>query len=457
MKRTQKKVTAMLILMMVLVFGGQIQAAAKTYTMYVGRTYTLRQSGAKKWTTSNKKIAKVNSKSGKVTPLRAGRATIKAKKKKGTAAFRIIVKKPYISKTKLTLQKGKTATLKLTGTTAKTWKSSKSSIVSVSSKGTVKAKAPGTAVITVRGSDRKTYQCKITVPKPPVPQKQPETEKKQSETEKQTEPQKEPPTEPQTEPVPEKFNGYLIMHRGYQKIAPENTLSAYRLAAEMGYRYVECDIQFTQDSVPMLLHDYTVTRTSNAASVTIKTKLSDMTLEEVKQLDFGSWKSPNYAGEKIPTFREFLELCQQYGLHPYVELKLNGMQKANDNAATRKEKVRMLYITACNLNMQNQITWISFDPTLLCYMRDIDKTSELGWLRGNEINPSTIAGARALQQNKDGTMHKVYIMPFTNKLSDEMLEECKKYNIGLIAQGIHTQAAKDKMGSYYTAGISNGF
>ena len=92
MKRTQKKVTAMLILMMVLVFGGQIQAAAKTCTMYVGRTYTLRQSGAKKWTTSNKKIAKVNSKSGKVTPLRAGRATIKAKKKKGTAAFRIIVK-----------------------------------------------------------------------------------------------------------------------------------------------------------------------------------------------------------------------------------------------------------------------------------------------------------------------------------------------------------------------------
>jgi len=431
-------ITAAMLVVLVLAFGMQAGAATKTYTMYVGKTYRIKQSGVKKWTTSNKKIAAIGSKNGKIKPKRPGTVTIKAKKKKKTVKFKVIVKKPYISKTSLELEKGQTATLKLTGTTAKSWKSSKSSVVSVTSKGKIRAKAAGMATITVRGSNKKTYQCRVTVPKPYVPPKQPEPAPEPA-------PQPEPETEPQM-PEPGPFTGYLIMHRGYNKVAPENTLAAFRLAAEMGYKAVECDIQFTKDGVPVVIHDSSVTRTSNVAIVETelfgakKRKLSELTFDEVRQLDFGSWKAEAYAGEKIPSFQEFLELCKQYGLHPYIELKSNG-------------DLPLLYSMTVSTGMQNQVTWISFDINLLNRMKHISSTAELGWLRSGLINPSTIAGARAIQL----PTNKVYLMPKTWNLSADMLKECWKYNIGLIAQSIYSQQDQDKMNSYYTAGITNGF
>lgn len=440
MRRMKRFITAAMLLVLILAFGMQAGAATKTYTMYVGKTYRIKQSGVKKWTTSNKKIAAIGSKNGKIKPKRPGTVTIKAKKKKKTVKFKVIVKKPYISKTSLELEKGQTATLKLTGTTAKSWKSSKSSVVSVTSKGKIRAKAAGMATITVRGSNKKTYQCRVTVPKPYVPPKQPEPEPAPEPA-----PQPEPETEPQM-PEPGPFTGYLIMHRGYNKVAPENTLAAFRLAAEMGYKAVECDIQFTKDGVPVVIHDSSVTRTSNVAIVETelfgakKRKLSELTFDEVRQLDFGSWKAEAYAGEKIPSFQEFLELCKQYGLHPYIELKSNG-------------DLPLLYSMTVSTGMQNQVTWISFDINLLNRMKHISSTAELGWLRSGLINPSTIAGARAIQL----PTNKVYLMPKTWNLSADMLKECWKYNIGLIAQSIYSQQDQEKMNSYYTAGITNGF
>ena len=86
-------------------------------------------------------------------------------------------------------------------------------------------------------------------------------------------------------------------------------------------------------------------------------------------------------------------------------------------------------------------------------MKGIAPTAELGWLRSGTINPSTIAGARAIQLSTN----KVYLMPKTWNLSNDMLKECWKYNIGLIAQSIYSQLDQSKMNSYYTAGITNGF
>ena len=438
MRRMKRFITAAMLLVLILAFGMQAGAATKTYTMYVGKTYRIKQSGVKKWTTSNKKIATIGKKNGKIKPKRPGTVTIKAKKKRKTVKFKVIVKKPYISKRSLKLEKGQTATLKLKGTKAKSWKSSKSSVVSVTSKGKIRAKTAGMATITVRGSNKKTYQCRVTVPKPYVPPKQPEPAPEPA-------PQPEPETEPQM-PEPGPFSGYLIMHRGYNKVAPENTLAAFRLAAEMGFKAVECDIQFTKDGVPVVTHDSSVTRTSNVAIVETelfgakKRKLSELTFDEVRQLDFGSWKSEAYVGEKIPSFQEFLELCKQYGLHPYIELKSNG-------------DLPLLYSMTVSMGMQNQVTWISFDINLLNRMKHISPTAELGWLRSGLINPSTIAGARAIQL----PTNKVYLMPKTWNLSADMLKECWKYNIGLIAQSIHSQQDQDKMNSYYTAGITNGF
>lgn len=106
-----------------------------------------------------------------------------------------------------------------------------------------------------------------------------------------------------------------IAHRGYGD-APENTLCAFRMSKEMGFDMVECDVRFTKDGKPVLLHDGTVNRTSNG-----KGNISELTLAEVRQLDFGSWKGAQYVGEKIPTFEEFINLCVELELHPYIEVK----------------------------------------------------------------------------------------------------------------------------------------
>jgi hypothetical protein len=104
-----------------------------------------------------------------------------------------------------------------------------------------------------------------------------------------------------------------VNHRGYNTIAPENTLPAYQLSRKMGFTMVECDVQFTSDDVAVLLHDATIDRTSNGTG-----NINDLTWAEVQQYDFGSWKSADYTGTRIPSFAEFIQLCKYLGLKAYV-------------------------------------------------------------------------------------------------------------------------------------------
>ena len=107
----------------------------------------------------------------------------------------------------------------------------------------------------------------------------------------------------------------LIAHRGYSQTAPENTIPAIELAAEYGFKQVEVDLQFTSDGVCVLLHDNTINRTSNGTG-----NIYDMTYEDVLQYDFGSWKSAEYAGTKIPTLKEALLCCKYYGMCAQLDI-----------------------------------------------------------------------------------------------------------------------------------------
>jgi glycerophosphoryl diester phosphodiesterase len=83
-----------------------------------------------------------------------------------------------------------------------------------------------------------------------------------------------------------------ISHRGAGKLAPENTMAAFRLGASHGYRAFECDVKLAADGVPFLLHDSTLERTTNANG-----RASDRTWSELSLLDAGSWHSAAYSGE----------------------------------------------------------------------------------------------------------------------------------------------------------------
>lgn len=165
-------------------------------------------------------------------------------------------------------------------------------------------------------------------------------------------------------------NGYNVRginHRGYCTVAPENTLPAYILSKEKGFNFVEADISFTSDGVAVLLHNSTIDATSNGTG-----NISEMTYEEVSQYDFGSWKSAEYAGTKIPTFEEFIVLCRNIGLHPYIELKNNG--------AYTQEQISGLVEIVKKCGMEGKVTWISFALDYLTYVKNADSNARLGYI-----------------------------------------------------------------------------
>ncbi|MFT3719960.1 glycerophosphodiester phosphodiesterase [Pseudorhodoferax sp.] len=114
-----------------------------------------------------------------------------------------------------------------------------------------------------------------------------------------------------------------IAHRGAGKLAPENTLSAFRLGARHGYRMFECDAKLSRDGVLFLMHDTDLQRTTNARGTG-----GDRTMGELAQLDAGSWHSRAYAGEPLPTLEALVRWCLANHLCLNVEIKPTPGQEA---------------------------------------------------------------------------------------------------------------------------------
>ena len=126
----------------------------------------------------------------------------------------------------------------------------------------------------------------------------------------------------------------LIAHRGASGYAPEHTFAAYQLALDQKADFVEPDLAISKDGVLICLHDDTLQRTTNAAEVypdrfsrdttgrgeARQWIANDFTVEEIKRLDAGRWFDPKFAGARVPTWQEMLELVKgKAGLYP--ELK----------------------------------------------------------------------------------------------------------------------------------------
>lgn len=93
-----------------------------------------------------------------------------------------------------------------------------------------------------------------------------------------------------------------VAHRGATAYTPENTIAAFDLAVDMKADYIEIDVQRSKDGELVLIHDTTVDRTTDGTG-----KVGDLTLEQLRSLDAGSWKGEQFAGEPIPTFEEILD------------------------------------------------------------------------------------------------------------------------------------------------------
>ncbi len=108
-----------------------------------------------------------------------------------------------------------------------------------------------------------------------------------------------------------------IAHRGASAVAPQNTLTAFEMAAELGAEGIEFDVRLCADGVPVVIHDADVGATTDERG-----RVSRMTLAQLKRLDAGSWFDLRFAGERIPTLEEVLETFG-HRLLLNIELKSN--------------------------------------------------------------------------------------------------------------------------------------
>lgn len=108
----------------------------------------------------------------------------------------------------------------------------------------------------------------------------------------------------------------IIAHRGIPHLAPENTMASFRAAVESGADGLETDIQMTKDGELVIIHDETLDRTTDGKGL-----VTMHTLEQLKDLDAGSWFNPSFGNEKIPTLREFLEFVSGRELLINIEIK----------------------------------------------------------------------------------------------------------------------------------------
>lgn len=108
----------------------------------------------------------------------------------------------------------------------------------------------------------------------------------------------------------------IIAHRGFSRVAPENTLAAVRAALDAGADSIEWDLQTASCGTPVLFHDPHLGRTSNGVG-----PVKRRTLGQLQALDAGSWFSKEFAGEPIPSFAEALDLVAPSDALVYAEVK----------------------------------------------------------------------------------------------------------------------------------------
>ncbi len=150
-------------------------------------------------------------------------------------------------------------------------------------------------------------------------------------------------------------------HRGDKRIAPESTVPAVKLAVEKGAHQIEFDVTISKDGELVIMHDPTVDRTTNGTGT-----ITELTFEELRSLDAGSWKGPEYAGVQVPTFREMLEAAP-----PPVMLNCHLREPAGVVEETMRQVLELDRVEQCVLaasSTQARIAQGMCKDVRICYM-----------------------------------------------------------------------------------------
>ncbi len=167
----------------------------------------------------------------------------------------------------------------------------------------------------------------------------------------------------------------ILAHRGANKRAPQNTLPAFKIACDLLADGIETDVHLCKDNKIVICHNYTIDATSNGSGL-----IDEMTFDELRKYDFGSYFSEEYKGVTLPTLDELLEVVK--GMN-YINIEIKPPQKNNDLVKRTIDEVNRFGIA--------DKTIIScFDPECIRLSKELDPNIKTGLLYeegdlGNEI------------------------------------------------------------------------
>ncbi|MCM3114181.1 glycerophosphodiester phosphodiesterase [Neobacillus sp. MER 74] len=231
-----------------------------------------------------------------------------------------------------------------------------------------------------------------------------------------------------------------IGHRGAAGYCPENTISSFRKAVELGVDYLELDIQMTKDHELVVIHDPTVNRTTNG-----KGKVKDFTLQEIQSLDAGSWFHCNFTGEKIPSLSEvFEEFAGKIGF--LIELKKPSLYPLVEEKLAEELKKREL------TSVDKQIIVQSFDRGALKRFHDLLPTIPIGILIKN-------SGVKMISNKnlKSFTSYVSYVNPKITMVNKRLIKRIHHHGFKTMIWTVNKKNDLKTLNHFHVEGIISDF
>ncbi|MCG6950588.1 MAG: hypothetical protein LJE93_16870 [Acidobacteria bacterium] len=222
----------------------------------------------------------------------------------------------------------------------------------------------------------------------------------------------------------------VIAHRGFSGAAPENTRAAVRAAIEVGADMAEIDVTLSADMHVVVIHDPTLDRTTNGSG-----EVSLFTLEELKELDAGSWFDPSFAGERIPTLDEVLAEANGRILLN-VEIKSESVDRG---------VVKRVASAIRGRDMCEQVVVSSFSPTALLQMHAIAPEIRTAVLYNTELH--TGRDAVEIAAELGATVFNIK----RQRLTRIMLRRCREHGLPI---GVYTVNKPRRMRRLVGKGIN---
>lgn len=231
----------------------------------------------------------------------------------------------------------------------------------------------------------------------------------------------------------------LQAHRGLCDEYPENTILSFEEAGKSAcYQAIETDVQMTSDGVFVCMHDNSLERTTDTTGT-----VADYTYDELMEfwIDGGyGWDDKYDKQLKIPTIREYLDICRTYNKIPYIELK-----------AIDDDGMKQLLEVLSEEGFEGKCVFTSFKLKYVKRMAELTSSYPIEYMT-KESNKKTTA---QILDDIDGIENVIY-RPGAYMIDDKLIEECKKRDIPVEAYGLNVADSEtvQKLIGYGVIGVT---